>query len=100
MRSFASPISKNARSVRRRPAPRHMRLQVETLEDRRCPAALVAGSFVIGSSILDVTDFAGSHANLTISGDSSSGGPTSMITVSSGADAITFTPAGSGALDA
>jgi hypothetical protein len=113
MRGFSKFVSKELRSPKaKKPTAR---LQLEYLEDRRCPTAVVFAGFVPNTAILNITEVFsanspsnGPGSSLTISGNTHpGGGPTSMVTVSggfettiNGMNAATFTTAFPGAITA
>src|SRR5947209_8504631 len=112
MRSFSKFVSKKLRSPKAKKP--QARLLLETLEDRRCPTAVVFAGFVPFTAILNITEVFSSNspspngpgASLTIYGNTPPlGGPTSMITVQggfetsiNGMNAVTFTSMFSGAI--
>jgi hypothetical protein len=114
MRNFSKFVSRKLRSPKaKKPTAR---LFLETLEDRRCPTAVVFAGFVPNTAILNIqkvfsanSPSGGPGSSLIISGNTgaTTGGPTSMVTVQggfettvNGMNAVTFTTAFPGAITA
>ena len=114
MRSFSKFVSKKLRSPKAKKP--QARLLLETLEDRRCPTAVVFAGFVPNTAILNITEVfssnspspSGPGSSLTIYGNTPpGGGATSMVTVLggfettvNGMNAVTFTTMFPGAITA
>jgi hypothetical protein len=91
MRRLPSLLSKKLRSEKGKTGPHSRRLQVEALEHRQCPAAVVLAGFVPGTAVLNVVEVSsdnspiGPGATLTFTGDTPpGGGVTSALTITGG----------------